>query len=65
MYHNNIKQYRKEKNMNLEQMAKRVGISTGYLCHLERETRKNPSTKIMGKIAEILEKSVVEIFFEE
>lgn len=42
MYKNEIRKYRKEIGMNLEEMAKKVGISTGYLCHLEKGTRKNP-----------------------
>ncbi len=63
MNENKIREYRKEKGMKLEEMAKKVGISTGYLCHLERGTRENPSTKIMKRIAETLEKSIQEIFF--
>lgn len=64
MYQNKIRKYRKEIGMNLEEMAKKVGISTGYLCHLERGTRENPSTKIMEEIAKILGKTITEIFFE-
>ena len=64
MYRNSIRKYRKEKGLNLEEMAKEIGISTGYLCHLEKGTRQNPSTKIMEKIAKILGKTVSELFFE-
>lgn len=65
MYKNEIRKYRKEIGMNLEEMAKKVGISTGYLCHLEKGTRKNPSTKIMEDIAKTLGKTIIEIFFTE
>lgn len=65
MYHNKIREYRKKTGMKLEEMANKVGISTGYLCHLERGTRKNPSTEIMESISEVLEKTVAEIFFSE
>lgn len=65
MYKNKIRVYRKEVGMKLEDMAKRVGISTGYLCHLEKGTRRNPSTKIMENIAKVLKKNVAEVFFEE
>ncbi len=65
MYKNSIRKYRKELGMNLDEMAKRVGISTGYLCHLEKGTRKNPSTKLMEDIAKLLGKTITEIFFEE
>lgn len=63
MYKNRIREYRKEQGMRLEEMAKKIGISTGYLCHLEKGTRNNPSTQIMEKIAKALEKSVAETFF--
>lgn len=65
MYKNSIRKYRKEKGLKLEEMSKRIGISTGYLCHLERGTRKNPSTELMEKISKVLEKSIAEVFFEE
>lgn len=65
MYKNKIRKYRKQIGMNLEEMAKKVGISTGYLCHLEKGTRINPSTQIMEDIAKTLGKTVTEIFFEE
>lgn len=63
MYKNRIREYRKEKGMKLEELANKVGISIGYLCHLERGSRVNPSIQIMEKIAKILEKNVAEIFF--
>ncbi len=63
MYGNKIRKYRIEKGLKMEELAKKVGISTGYLCHLEKGTRQNPSTKIMEKIAKTLEKKVAEIFF--
>ncbi len=65
MYKNKIRKYRKEIGMNLEEMARKVGISTGYLCHLEKGTRKNPSTQIMEDIAKTLGKTITEIFFTE
>ncbi len=63
MYKNRIREYREAKGMNLEEMAKKAGISTGYLCHLEKGTRQNPSTKIMENIAKTLGSTVTEIFF--
>lgn len=65
MYNNRIKKYRKEIGMNLEELAKKVGISVGYLCHLEKGTRRNPSTEVMEKISKTLGKTIPEIFFEE
>lgn len=65
MYKNSIRKYRKEKGLKLEEMSIKIGISTGYLCHLERGTRKNPSREVMEKIAKALGRSIAEIFFEE
>lgn len=59
---NRIKKYRIEKGYKLEDFAKLVGVSTGYMCHLEKGTRTNPSYPIMKKIALILNKSIEEIF---
>lgn len=65
MYKNKIRKYRKDKKITLEELAKEIGISTGYLCHLEKGTRNNPSTTIMEKIAKGLNKSIAEVFFDE
>lgn len=65
MYQNRMKQIRKEKGITLTYMSEKTGISIGYLCHLEKGTRKNPSIEIMDKIAKVLEKSVSDVFFTE
>lgn len=63
MYKNKIKIIRTEQDMTLRELAEKVGISAGYLCHLENGTRKNPSTELMEKISKVLKKTVTEIFF--
>ena len=63
MYKNRIKEIRKSKGLTLEWVSKVAGISTGYLCHLEKGTRVNPSAQIMEKIAEALGENVVKVFF--
>lgn len=65
MYQNRMKQIRKEKGITLTYMSEKTRISIGYLCHLEKGTRKNPSIEIMDKIAKVLEKSVSDVFFTE
>lgn len=60
---NNIKKFRKEQGYTLIELANKVGISSGYLCHLENGSRKNPSINTMEKIAVALNKSIAEIFF--
>ena len=51
--------------MTLSDLSKRVGVSAGYLCHLENGTRNNPSVEIMERIAKALDSTVSEIFFSE
>ena len=63
MYKNKIREIRKKKGLTLEYVSNVAGISVGYLCHLEKGTRVNPSAQIMEKIAKALEKSVPEVFF--
>ena len=63
MHKNKIKIIREEKEMTLLQLSKLTGISTGYLCHLEKGSRNNPSLEVMEKIAKALNKSVAEVFF--
>ena len=63
MEKNNLKKYRKQKNMTIRELSEISGVSMGYICHLERGTRKNPSKEVMKKIADALEKNVIEIFF--
>lgn len=65
MYLNKMQQIRKEKGITLTSLSEKTGISIGYLCHLEKGTRKNPSFEKMDKIAKVLEKSVSEVFLAE
>ena len=64
MYINKMKKIRKEKGMTLNELSQKTGVSTGYLCHLEKGTRKNPSIQIMENISNALGESVSKIFFE-
>lgn len=63
MCNNKIKFIRKQKGMTLQMLANLSGISVGYLCHLEKGSRKNPSLGVMEKISKSLNKSVAEVFF--
>ena len=65
LYHNKIKEIRKIKGFTLEEVAQKANISVGYLSHLERGTRKNPSVKIMYNIACALESTILKVFFDE
>lgn len=63
MYNNKMKEIRKEIGMTLEELSTKTGISVGYLSHLERGTRENPTICVMDKIAYALGKSLLEVFF--
>lgn len=63
MYHNQIKKIREEKGITLVELSDLSGVSVGYLCHLEKGSRNNPSIDVMDKISKALSKSIAEIFF--
>lgn len=63
MYDNRMRDIRKKQGMMLKELAQKTGITIGYLCHLEKGTRKNPSVETMSKIANALGKDVKEVFF--
>lgn len=65
MYKNEIRKYRKEKGMTMKEMAEKCGISIGYLSHLEKGSRDNPSKEVMENIAVVLNKSIPEVFFSK
>lgn len=62
MHNNKIKNLRKEKGITLLELSNLCGISVGYLCHLEKGSRRNPSLDVMEKISKALNKSVAEVF---
>jgi len=64
MYNNKMRILRKQKGMTLTELSVKTGLSSGYLCHLEKGSRKNPSSIVMEKIAKELGKNVQEIFYD-
>lgn len=56
MYNNKIRKYRKMQGITLTKLAKEAGITAGYLCHLEKGSKKNPSMQIMENISKALRK---------
>ena len=63
MYKNYLKYIREQKEMTLLSLSKLSGVSVGYLCHLEKGTRNNPSLEVMEKISKALDKTITEVFF--
>jgi XRE family transcriptional regulator of biofilm formation len=50
-----ISKIRKEKGLTLTQLAQKSNLSKSYLSNIERALNKNPSIKVMKKVAEGLE----------
>ena len=65
MYKNKIKEKKKKKGLTLREVAEMCGISVGYLSHLEKGSRDNPSKEVMENISQVLNKSIQEIFFSD
>ncbi len=59
---NNIKEIREKQGMKQYALAKKTGLSEGYICHLEKGTRDNPTYNVMEKIAIALNKEVKDVF---
>lgn len=59
---NRIREIRKEEGIKQYTLAEMTGLSEGYICHLEKGTRDNPSYKTMVKISRALKRQVQEVF---
>jgi transcriptional regulator with XRE-family HTH domain len=49
-----LKQLRKRKGWSQAELARRAGISQPYIVMMESGARKNPSLKMLGKLAKAL-----------
>lgn len=63
MYINNLRKIRKSKNLTIQELSELSGVSMGYICHLEKGSRQNPSRDVMEKISKVLEEPIAKIFF--
>lgn len=61
----NLRKIRIKKNITQSEISKLTGISNVYLSNLEKGIKKNPSIKILEKIASALNVSVDEFFKED
>ncbi len=59
---NRIKEIREEEGITQYTLAKMSRLSVGYICHLEKGTRGNPSYNTMIKISSALKRKVKEVF---
>lgn len=60
----NLKTKRISQGKKQKDVAKRVGITPHYLCIIERDNSKRPSSEVMIRLAEELDATVQELFFE-
>lgn len=60
---NCIKKIRNVKKMTLKELSVNTGISIGYLCHLEKGSRNNPSLRTIERIANGLKVNISDIFY--
>jgi putative transcriptional regulator len=60
----NIKEIRDELNLSQQELADKIGVSRQTIYYLEKGSY-NPSLTISFKIAEVLEKPLKEIFYQE
>lgn len=59
---NNIKEIRISQKLTLVQLAEKSELSAGYICHLERGSRRNASYDTMNKIAKALNREIGDVF---
>lgn len=62
---NQIKKFRKENDLSINELARKTELTPSYISNLERGKRDNPSKETMEKIAEALNKTVPEVFYPE
>jgi len=62
---NQIKRFRKENDLSINELARRTELTPSYISNLERGKRDNPSKETMERIAEALDKTVPEVFYPE
>lgn len=61
---NNIYELRIQQGLSQEKLAELSKLSVGYICHLEKGSRKNPTYNTMIKISKALNKAVGDVFRE-
>lgn len=60
----NIRLFRKKEGLNLEELAKKAGISTSFLSNIEKGSRK-PTLDTVEKIANALNIGIATIFSDK
>lgn len=63
MMKNKIATLRRKKGLTLLDISILSGLSSGYICHLEKGSRNNPSLKSMEKISKALGEEISKVFY--
>ena len=56
-----LKRLRKEAGLTQRELAERVNVTLGYISHLEKGIRKNPSLDLVERIAAVLDVPIAEL----
>ena len=56
-----VQDLRTKKDISQRELAKKAGVSTAYIAHLETGFRKNPSLGVLIRLAKALGVSVAEL----
>lgn len=61
---NNIRKWRKKRNITLEKMGEILGVDSNTVRHMELFTKKKPQQYRLEKMAEVLRVSVDDLWKE-
>lgn len=59
---NKIREIREEKGIKLVELARKTNLSEGYISHLEKGDRENPTYNTMVKISKALGEKITKVF---
>ena len=64
MLHENLKRFRKEKNLSQEELAKKADVTYSTLIKIESGNNKNPTVKTLQQIAKALDVTLDDLMRE-
>ena len=64
MLHENLKRYRKEKNLSQEELARKADVTYSTLIKIESGNNQNPTVKTLQQIAKALDVTIDDLMKE-
>ncbi len=64
MLKDNIKKYRDNKGLGVNELARRAGVTGPYISSLESGIKTNPSRSVLNRIAEALDVKIADLLEE-